>query len=53
MVDEAHLATLLVGGVAGGAATRASRSYEKDIRHDLKKWNSNNDKIRQCLVESL
>ena len=37
VVDEDHLATLLEGGVAGGNETRASRSYEKDIRHKLKK----------------
>ena len=53
VVDEAHLATLLDGGVAGGAATHASRAYEREVRHDLRKWNENNDKIRQALVESL
>ena len=47
------LTTLLDGGVASGPETRASRSYEKEIRHDLKKWYENNDKIRQSLVESL
>jgi hypothetical protein len=53
VVDEAHLATLLEGGVAGGNETHASRSYEKEIRHKLRKWNENNDKIRQSLVEAL
>ena len=31
VVDEAHLFTLLDGGVAGGGETRASRSYEKTL----------------------
>ena len=53
VVDEAHLITLLDGGAAGGDETRASRSYEKDIRSKSKKWHQNCDKIRQSLVESL
>jgi uncharacterized membrane protein YgcG len=53
VVDEAHLFTLLDGGVAGGGETRASRSYEKDIRSQSKKWHQYCDKIRQSLVESL
>ena len=53
VVDEDYLITLLEGGVAEGNETRESRSYEKDIRHKLKKSNENNDKIRQSLVESL
>ena len=52
VVDEDHLDTLLEGGVAGGDETRASKSYVKEIRYDLKKWNENNDKIRQSLVWS-
>ena len=52
-IDEVKLNTLLEGGVAGGAETRASRSYEKDIKYKRKKWNQNCDKIRQSLVESL
>ena len=43
VVDRDYLATMLEGGVAGGNENCASRSYEKEIRH--------NYKIRQSLVE--
>ena len=52
-IDEAKLNTLLDGGVAGGADTRALHSYEKNIKYKLKKWNQNCVKISQSLVESL
>ena len=32
VIDAAHLNTLLRGGVAGGGATRESRSYVDDIK---------------------